>query len=307
MTKGRRRLTVREMAVLRILTRRVPRASLYAVALTLGLLAFSPSAVAGTFVQKDGGYTYVTEGYEAGPGSTITVKSDCPGRTRVLSGGASSFGGFGDSYISSSYPYDDGDRDKSPDDGWKTKISAFDSFVDINAYAACAKLKPTYRDRRYEIAPMTSSTDEAVPCPDGDVIVHGGFKGPTSVRPGSTFPFDGGTDDAWGLRPENVSGEDQKITGFAVCSDELEVTYIQSGTAPMPTGAQVFAEPQCPPSDPNIVGGGPISSATFGSFRLVSNLPDFFPQPSFDEWSVQAENAGPPASYLAWATCAPNL
>ena len=295
------------MAVLSILTRGFLRASLCAFAFTLGLLPFSPSAFAGTSVQKDGGYTYAVDDYEAGPGATITVKSACPGRTRVLSGGASSFGSFGDSYISSSYPYDDGDRDKSPDDGWKTKISAFDSFVDLNAYAACSKLKPTYRSRRYEIAPMTLSTDEAVPCPDGDVIVHGGFKGPTSVRPGSSFPLDGGTDHAWGLRPENVSDEDQKITGFAVCSDELEVIYTASGTAPMPTGAQAFAEPQCPPSEPNIVGGGPVSSATFGSFRLVTNVPDFFPQPFVDEWSVLAENAGPPASYSATAVCAPNL
>ena len=291
------------MAVLKIFSRLCSRASLYPIAFTLGLLFVSSPAAAGTFVQKDGGYSYAIDGYEVGPGSTISVKSACPGRTKVLSGGASSFGGFGDSYISSSYPYDDGDRGKSPDDGWKTKVSAFDSFVDLNAYAACAKLKPTYRDRRYEIAPMTLSTDEAVPCPDGDVVVHGGFKGPTSVRPGASFPVD----DDWGLRPENVSDKDQRITGFAVCSDELEVIYIASGTVPMPTGAQAFAEPQCPPSEPNIVGGGPFSSASFGSFRLVTNVPDFFQQPFVDEWSVLAENSGPPASYFAWATCAPNL
>jgi hypothetical protein len=263
-------------------------------------------AMAGTFVSADGGFKYVFNSYKLGPGNTETLGAACPGRTRVLSGGVTSFGDINDAYISSSYPSDGGDPDSAPDDGWKSKVTSFDTYTTGSAHAVCARLNPTYRTRRYEVEAMVSATDETVGCPEDEAIVHGGFRGPTAVRPGSTFPIDNGSTDFWGLRVENVSDKERPVTGYAVCSAKLDVTYV-AGSAPVGTNARVFIEPQCPGNAPNIVGGGPVGTGGFGDVRFSVNAPDPFQQPLSDEWVMQVENEGPPVNYTVWADCVANL
>ena len=265
-------------------------------------------AMAGnSVVSDDGGYKYVRAPFEIAPGTTKTFTASCPGRTRVLAGGATQFGDFGDAYLSSSYPFDGGDADEAPDDGWKTKVTSFDAYVDGGLHAICARTDIAYRSHRYEIQPMISATDETVACPQGDAIVHGGFKGPTSVRPGSSFPIDNGSSDFWGLRPENVSDQGRSITGYAVCAGKLDVTYVSSASGPIATNTRAIIEPQCPGGAPNVVGGGPTGTGEFGAIRLAVNAPDAFAQPLSDEWTTYLENEGTPASYTVWADCVADL
>jgi hypothetical protein len=266
------------------------------------------SALAGQVVQADGGFRYLLNDYELAPGTTKTFGAACPGRTSVVSGGITSFAEIGDSFISSTYPFDGRDSGSRPDDGWRSKLTAFDSYVDGNAYAVCGRLTPSYRKSRFDAPPNNDIYGEAVPCPNGEAVVHGGLEGPTSVRPASSHPFDapGGFPDTWVVRPHNVSDRERRVTGHAVCSDELQVTYV-SASATVGTNSRIFLEPQCPGSAPNVVGGGPVGSGGFGDIRLSMNAPDFFAQPLSDEWIVQIENEGAPANYTVWADCVPDL
>ena len=155
---------------------------------------------------------------------------------------------------------------------------------------------------------LGSFGNETVPCPGGEAIVHGGFRGPTSVRPGSSFPVDGGGSDFWGVRPENVSDEVRAITGYAVCSPKLEVTYVPTSTVSVGANSATFIEPQCPGSAPNVVGGGAVGNGPFGDVRFPVNAPDPFAQPASDEWVTEVENEGTSAAnYQVWADCVPNL
>ena len=130
------------------------RRGLVACLCLLGVLALAPAvASAGSFVQTDGGFKYVFDGYQAGPGTTKVIAARCPGQTKVLGGGMTSFGDFGDAYVSSSYPDDRGDRDSKPDDAWVSRVSTFDSYVGGSAMAICARTAVSYRSRRYEIEP----------------------------------------------------------------------------------------------------------------------------------------------------------
>jgi len=50
--------------------------------------------------------------------TTKVLKADCPGRTRVIGGGV----GNAPTNVLASLPFDDRDRNKTPDDGWKAKV-----------------------------------------------------------------------------------------------------------------------------------------------------------------------------------------
>ena len=127
-----------------------------------------------------------------------------------------------------------------------------------------------------------------------------------SVRPGSSYPSDGGSSgDSWAIRADNVSDKARRITGYAVCSSELTVTYVPSSPINLPTNLQVSANAACPGEAPNVVGGGQVNSAAIGDLRLYRDFPDN--QPTTDRWVSDMENEGPPTSYTVWASCVENL
>jgi hypothetical protein len=56
-------------------------------------------------------------------GETRVLKADCPGKSKVAGGGF----GLAASNALASQPFDDRDRNKAPDDGWKAKlVNSFD-------------------------------------------------------------------------------------------------------------------------------------------------------------------------------------
>src|SRR5687767_6829080 len=98
-----------------------------AQSLCAGVLVLSLGATAHAGeVETFGGYKYVVEERFIEPGTTRAVTAECPGKTHVVGGGGESGGGFGDTFISSSFPFDGADRDSKPDDGWKVTHSGFD-------------------------------------------------------------------------------------------------------------------------------------------------------------------------------------
>ena len=61
---------------------------------------------------------YRVKEFPVGEGQTRTVKVNCPGKTRVVGGG---FGRYPENALMS-LPFDDNDKGKAPDDGWKVRV-----------------------------------------------------------------------------------------------------------------------------------------------------------------------------------------
>ena len=134
--------------------------------------------------------------------------------------------------------------------------------------------------------------------------VHGGLKGPTSLRLVSSYPFDSPGGDSWRVAADNISSRTKSGTGYAICTDDIAVTYASSGSVPINAGSQGNASPDCPPQTPNAIGGGPVSFGLVGDLRLVRTLPDTL---SFGEWVGTVDTHESAGSFTVWASCAPDL
>ena len=279
-----------------------------AVVAILGLpwLPASPAAAGGELT-----YT-ATKSVEAAPGSTRTVKVACPAGTHVLGGGGFVFGGeveYGSALIAHEYPYDGNDGDSRRDDGWKAQGSAFDAFVTFDVRAVCAPVLPRYKRLSIEVDPMTALTSVDVPC-GGLPVVSGGSQGATAVRQTDGHPVDrGASGDSWDLGFDNVSDEVRTVTGFAICSDDIGVTYAQTGPFTVPPRDQLGASAQCPPAARNVVGGGQLNGgAPFEAAHIVQDALSRFVPSTQDIWSATLDNDGASSFiFSVYASCAPDL
>ena len=107
--------------------------------------------------------------------SDKTVKVGCPRGTSVSTGGASTDNA--DARLNSSYPYDDGDANANPADGWAVRV--FNSSIDgirIKAYAVCTRRPIDYAVTE-STEPAGSPTYTTLTCPDLDqVAIAGGVR-----------------------------------------------------------------------------------------------------------------------------------
>jgi hypothetical protein len=177
--------------------------------------------------------TNTTERYEKadrGPkqGESLTLKANCGRRQHVLSGGFKQYRPddppFLNTHLAASVPFDDGDANEAPDDGWRVKIfnPAGSRTPEPTATAICAKgAKPKYRSDRDQIPAGQSSPALEIPCPDGTTVVGGGIGMGGGAFITSTFPADTGDEDeipqnAWtGVMHTDSGG--RTLTAHAVC------------------------------------------------------------------------------------------
>jgi hypothetical protein len=107
--------------------------------------------------------------------SDKTVKVGCPRGTSVSAGGASTDNA--DARHNSSYPYDDGDANETPGDGWAVRV--FNSSIDgarIKAYAVCTRRPIDYAITE-STEPAGSPTYATLTCPElGQVAIGGGVR-----------------------------------------------------------------------------------------------------------------------------------
>jgi hypothetical protein len=76
---------------------------------------------------------------------SATAKARCPTGTYVAGGGNYISGSNDDATLQATRPFDGGDRDKKPDDGWRVKaFNLRDIRKDLTAYAMCRKERPKY-------------------------------------------------------------------------------------------------------------------------------------------------------------------
>ena len=254
------------------------------------------------------GLTYPSRTVAAAPGSTKTAAVPCPKGTHVLGGGGNLGANYGSALLSHSYPYDGRDRNSRPDDGWKATGSALDAFVQIYVSAVCAPVRPRYRQLSFEVDPTAALTDVEVPCGGQLEVVSGGSRGPVAVRQTDGRPLDhGGSGDGFELGFDNVADDSRTVTGFAICTDAIDVSYAVAGDYAAPARDRGVGSAQCPPAAPNVVGGGQRNGgASFGAARIVQDYR--VPFASFTTWWAVLDNAAPTSFlFTVTASCVPDL
>jgi hypothetical protein len=147
------------------------------------------------------------------------VNASCPDRKHVLGGGPEA--DAPDSVrITSTAPFDSGDADHRPDDGWRGTVSnGTDSPLEVTTTAICARLKGlTYRTKSKTVNGASRAT-QPVHCPQDKLVVGGGVSqnGPYFVEGLVRSSFDFADHGKWVGTVDNyqVGAETMKVT--AIC------------------------------------------------------------------------------------------
>ena len=174
------------------------------------------------------GLAYRSDAVTMQPGEAGRLTLACPGDSAVLGGGA---GGAGiDTWVNTSRPYDDGDANSKPDDGWKVRgYNDSGLTVDFDGHAVCTDRGVGdlhYRTNDLNNVGAPSGAGALAPCGEAEAVTGGGisisgrasqawiaFTHPSDDKgdPG-TMPEDG-----WDLTAFNNTGADKDMTVYAIC------------------------------------------------------------------------------------------
>jgi hypothetical protein len=186
---------------------------------------------------------------------TGSIKAECPAGTHVISGGMGTVNGYGGLLLLGSFPYDGGDKDKTPDDGWKVEVTNRGG-EETEADALCSPQKFQYADEDFKFPRFNDGTG-TVACPKDTHIISGGGDAGTLIGllPGDGKDSDKAPDDKFTVHTESGATGKTKGTAWAVCG-KTKVKYVTTKTGPIGTheeGGEFDAE--CP-SGSNVLGGG---------------------------------------------------
>ena len=132
----------------------------------LAVDAFNASGAGKTLfaqpVCKRGQRSYVVRERTLSAGAARGFSARCPAGTHVTGGGAFVGGDIGDGRLLSTSPFDGGDPDSRPDDGWRIKAAnaSVTEDSDVKVHAICQKRSP-----RYEVsdpATLTAGSETGV-------------------------------------------------------------------------------------------------------------------------------------------------
>jgi hypothetical protein len=170
--------------------------------------------------------SYVSDSSGVAANTPDDVASPCPAGTRVVGGGAHLNGTNLETEIATSLPYDGGDGDDKPDDGWYAIGNAGPSADTITASAQCSntgRLKYVASKRKSLDGRRTAKAE----CPDGYRVVGGGAgigiaSSSTLIRMASSVPRGVGTpskkDDGWSGTIDNATAGSPKMRTRAICA-----------------------------------------------------------------------------------------
>jgi hypothetical protein len=141
----------------------------------------------------------------------------CPRGTVVTGGGVYLTGGTPADEVASSAPYDGGDRDGRPDDGWFAEVNSGAPGGTMTTYAVCAPFLVTYVSRTATVAPGKRQSATAS-CPAGETVIGGGARtGGTSRKTTLGATTHAAFFRAWRGSANNGTGRAIEVTAIAVC------------------------------------------------------------------------------------------
>jgi hypothetical protein len=272
------------------------RRGLQLAAVAAGALTFTGLAAgtAAASVTHSGGIAYVEKTHPDQPNGDERFHVNCPNGTHVLGGGARSFASFGGASIQHSYPIDQKDADKKPDDGWEVALFTGQPDVDWTVFATCTKRRVTYVTRSFKADPM-GLTNRIVSCPGDQNIVGGGERASFKITQNSAFPIPS----AWAIFEDSFESKKVPFNGYAICAHFK--TDINSDSITVPSGQSGGLTEGC---DLNrfVAAGGTSNGGSHGSASVQ------FSYPENSAWASATNNfSGGPMSVSVQAVCVKHL
>jgi hypothetical protein len=249
-----------------------------------------------------------------------TAKANCPNDTSVTGGGLTIIGGNTATGIASSYPFDDGDANSKPDDGWigvANSRSAGDKAM--RTYAICSKTGRYSYVRDTTLVVDHAQNSLMAPCEEGQSVTGGGLtlSGTSTVYAATaTRPFDGGDadadeDDGWLAAVYNDSNSPQTVRAYAVCARSGTYQYSRFGPLAAPNGQQQATYLPCAGTS-HVVGGGaevlPGGAVDSKGLEVAAALPydtgvDADAAPDDGWYAAGNNNSGVGAGFANYAIC----
>jgi hypothetical protein len=265
----------------------------------LALAALCAPASLDAHGSSAGGLRYTITHSSVGAGKTKVLTAPCPNGTHVWSGGFVSIGDYGDFREEQTYPYDDGDGNSSPDDGWKIRAHAFDA-TDVTGYVICSKRNPSYESKGFVVGDATQGGEFENDCDQGNVV-GGGISGEKRLRLNSSYPISDAS--GWGAYVDNPTNGDRKVKVHAICENVSSEVLGASDTVGVAQEDSVTAT--CDPGD-FIYGGGNGNGGGFLSIAVVGDRPSSFAGVSDDDWQVFVDNhSAGTLTFTSYAICGP--
>lgn len=217
------------------------------LSIAAGVAALALASPAGAAIQ----HVEVDETF-TGTGS---IKAECPGATHVISGGMGTFNGYGGILLTGSYPYDGGDKDSAPDDGWKIDVTNRGG-LETEANALCSGQKWKYPHEDFDFPRFKDGTG-TVKCPSGTHIISGGGRAGTLIGllPGDGKDSDKAPDDKFTVHTESGASDKTKGVAWATCG-KAKVKYVKTKTGPIGTHEEGGEFDAVCPAGSDVLGGG---------------------------------------------------
>jgi hypothetical protein len=251
------------------------KAAIVALA-ALIVLGLAGGALAGSA----GDFRYVVKGAQNDAGEQDSITRKCPPGTKVAGGGVFGAGGFDEQQINSIRPYDEGDANLEPDDGWQALVdNQTGGPLDVKVHAIC-----TRADFTYAVSGQTSLNSgevetSSVTCPAGTHVAGGGLYAAGGIDQQNlarSFPFDSMVDantkpdDGWAGTSHNVSVGQRSFRVYAICG---KGRYAYRAKARNTTsGERLKLSARCPAGS-HATGGGGDATGSHVSFHLNSSYP----------------------------------
>jgi hypothetical protein len=219
----------------------------------LAITTFGASQLVATgATTRAGKFRYVEREISVGPRSQSKLEvAWCPRRTHVYGGGVQRL--FNDGVLNASFPIDNKDRGKTPDDGWAAYYDNFETSRTVLALRAiCGPTMPRYRQSGF-IPGAGRYVTRSVTCPRGTFVWGGGAsnRGPyNTMYLSETSPVRARK---WESTVANVADRRYSAVSYAICGPRRP-TYVRSSVGVDGNGALWDAD--CPTQLHHAIAGG---------------------------------------------------
>jgi hypothetical protein len=235
---------------------------------------------AGALAGSAGEFDYVVKHAANGAGQQDSITRKCPQGTRLAGGGVFGAGGHNEQQINSMRPYDEGDADVEPDNGWQaTMDNQTGGPLDVKVHAICTRADFTYVVTEQNSVNSGQAATADAACPAGTHVASGGLYAGGGIDQQNlvqSYPIDSMSDsntkpdDGWRGSSHNVSVGQRSFRIYAICG---KGRYIyrekeRSTTA----GERLKSSARCPAGS-HATGGGSDATGSHLSFHLNSSYP----------------------------------
>jgi hypothetical protein len=253
----------------------------------------------GALAGNAGEFDYVVKRAQNDAGQQDSITRKCPPGTKVTGGGVFGAGGYNEQQINSIRPYDEGDANDAPDDGWQATVdNQTGGPLDVKVHAICTPGDFTYLETDQVSVNSGQALTSNVSCPAGTHVAAGGLYAGGGIDQQNlvrSYPADfksdanAKPDDGWVATSHNVSVGQRSFRVYAICGKGHYIYREKKRTTT--AGERLKSSARCPAGS-HATGGGSHDTGSPLSFHLHSTYPtdlkDHGNAPD-DAWRIQGD------------------